>query len=232
MVKRVRCSDCVTENHSLVRLMPSLTSICSNSGTCRMNSACCSPCAEPHHAFDACAVVPGPVEQHDLACGGQVVDVALEVPLRAFAFGGLLQRDDACTARVEMLHEPLDGAALARGVAALEHDDVPVPVGLAPLLQLQQFDLQQPLLLLVVGARHARRRTGSSPATCRPRCLLADEAAPDHRRHHPGPCSPRLCQASSPAKPIDARVRRSDAQVNGRCVTWRRGADPPAPTAS
>ena len=28
-------------------------------------------------------------------------------------------------------------------------------VGLAPLLQLQQFDLQQPLLLLVFAARHA-----------------------------------------------------------------------------
>ena len=41
MVNRVRCSDCVTENHSLVRLMPSLTSICSNSGAWRMNSACC-----------------------------------------------------------------------------------------------------------------------------------------------------------------------------------------------
>src|SRR5258705_9480078 len=32
----------VTENHSLVRLMPSLTSICSKSGAWRMNSACWS----------------------------------------------------------------------------------------------------------------------------------------------------------------------------------------------
>jgi hypothetical protein len=32
---------------------------------------------------------------------------------------------------------------------------VPVAVGLAPLLQLEQFDLQQPLLLLVLVARHA-----------------------------------------------------------------------------
>ena len=28
-----------------------------------------------------------------------------------------------------MLHEALDGAALARRVAALEHDDVPMPIG-------------------------------------------------------------------------------------------------------
>ena len=83
------------------------------------------------------------------------MDVALEVPLGALAFGRLLQRDDARPARVEVFHEPLDGAALARGVAALEHDDVPVAVGLAPLLQLQQFDLQQPLLLLVLVALHA-----------------------------------------------------------------------------
>jgi hypothetical protein len=53
-----------------------------------------------------------------------------------------------------VLHEALDGAALARSVTALEDDDVPVPVGLAPLLQLEQFDLQQPLLLLVLLAPH------------------------------------------------------------------------------
>jgi hypothetical protein len=49
-----------------------------------------------------------------------------------------------------VLYEPLDRAALAGGVAALEHDDVPVPVRLAPLLQLQQLDLQQPFVFLVV----------------------------------------------------------------------------------
>ena len=119
-----------------------------------MNSACCLGGAEPHDALHAGTVVPGPVEQHDLTGGRQVLDVALEVPLRAFLLGGLLQRDDAGAARVEVLHEPLDGAALARGVAALEHHDVPEPVGLAPLLQLQQLDLQQPLLLLVLVAGH------------------------------------------------------------------------------
>ncbi|MDT5058500.1 MAG: hypothetical protein QOF66_6866 [Mycobacterium sp.] len=84
-----------------------------------------------------------------------MVDVTLEVPLRTFAVGGLLQRDDAGATRVEVLHEPLDGAALACRIAALEHDHVPVAVGLTPLLQLEQFDLQQSLLLLVLVARHA-----------------------------------------------------------------------------
>jgi hypothetical protein len=110
--------------------------------------------AEAHHPLDSGTVVPRPVEQHDLARGREVVDVALEVPLGALAVGGFLQRDDAGAARVEVLHEPFDGSALARGVAALEDYDMPAAVGLAPLLQLQQFDLQQPLLLLVVGALH------------------------------------------------------------------------------
>ena len=51
---------------------------------------------------------------------------------------------------VEVLHEPLDGAALARGIPALEENDQPPPVGLDPLLQLEQLDLQQPLLSLVL----------------------------------------------------------------------------------
>jgi hypothetical protein len=55
-----------------------------------------------------------------------------------------------------VLHEPLDGAALACGIATLEHDDVPVAVRLTPLLQLQQLDLQQALLLLVLVALHPR----------------------------------------------------------------------------
>jgi hypothetical protein len=41
--------------------------------------------AEAHDALDAGAVVPGAVEQHDLAARGQVRDVALEIPLRALA---------------------------------------------------------------------------------------------------------------------------------------------------
>ena len=40
--------------------------------------------AEAHHLLDAGTVVPGPVEQHDLAIGRQVLHVALEVPLAAF----------------------------------------------------------------------------------------------------------------------------------------------------
>ena len=54
---------------------------------------------------------------------GRCAHVALEVPLAALVLGGLFERDDARAARVEVLHEALDRAALAGGVAAFEQDD-------------------------------------------------------------------------------------------------------------
>jgi hypothetical protein len=62
--------------------------------------------------------------QHRLARGGQIRHVALKyhcVRSRSVGFSS----DDAGSARVEVLHEPLDRAALARRVAALEHEDEP-----------------------------------------------------------------------------------------------------------
>src|SRR4029077_16493985 len=47
--------------------------------------------AEREHALHAGAVVPGPVEERDLAARGEVRRVPLEVPLRALALGGLRQ---------------------------------------------------------------------------------------------------------------------------------------------
>jgi hypothetical protein len=111
--------------------------------------------AEPDHPLDAAAVVPGPVEEHHLSGGGQVVHVALEVPLRALTVGGLLQRHYTCAARVQVLHEALDRAALAGRIASLEEHDVARAVLLAPFLKFQQVDLQQPLVDLVVVTRHA-----------------------------------------------------------------------------
>lgn len=80
--------------------------------------------------------------------------VPLEVPLGTLPLGGLLQRDHACTARVQVFHEPLDGAALTRGVPSLEENDMPRAGALAPVLQFEQLDLQQPLLEFVLVAAH------------------------------------------------------------------------------
>ncbi len=83
-----------------------------------------------------------------------MLHVALEVPLAALDFGRLLQRDHARAARIQVLHEALDRAALAGRVATLEQDHDLLPGLLHPRLQLEQLDLQPVLLPLVALARH------------------------------------------------------------------------------
>src|SRR5215471_511353 len=75
--------------------------------------------AEPHHVLHSGAVVPAPVEQHDLAACRQMRDVALEIPLRALALARRRKGYDAADAGIQPLRDTLDDAALARGVAAL-----------------------------------------------------------------------------------------------------------------
>ena len=109
--------------------------------------------AEAHHALDAGAVVPGAVEEHDLAGRRQVLDVALEVPLRALALGRRAERDDPREARVQRLHDALDRAALAGRVTAFEEAHDPF-AGLArPGLQLDELQVQLREPLLVLRAR-------------------------------------------------------------------------------
>ena len=110
--------------------------------------------AEAHDAFDTGAVVPGAVEHRDLAARRQMLHVALEIPLSALDVAGLLERHDARTARIQVLHETFDRATLAGGVATLEQHDDAFSGFLHPGLQFQQLDLQSVLLLLVVIARH------------------------------------------------------------------------------
>ena len=68
---------------------------------------------EVHDALDAGAVVRAAVEQDDLAGGGQVGHVALEVPLGGLAPGRLLQRDDAAVGPDE--HGIVVGVGHAQG---------------------------------------------------------------------------------------------------------------------
>ena len=110
--------------------------------------------AEAHDPLHARAVVPGAIEQDHLSRRREVLDVALEVPLPLLGGGGLVERHHARRAGIQVLGEALDRAALARRVAALEEEDVPDAVILAPVLQLQQLDLEAVLLLLVLLATH------------------------------------------------------------------------------
>ena len=82
----------------------------------------------------------------------QVLHVALEVPLAALGVGGLFKGDHARAARVEVLHEALDGAALAGCIAAFEQDHDALAGFLGPGLQLEQLHLQTEFLLFVGAA--------------------------------------------------------------------------------
>ncbi len=90
---------------------------------------------EAHHIFDAGAIVPATVEDHDFAAGGKARNVALDIHLALFAVARRRQRHDAEDARADALGDRLDRAALAGRVAALEYDDDPRFVRFDPVLQ-------------------------------------------------------------------------------------------------
>ena len=115
--------------------------------------------AEAHDPLDAGAVVPGAVEDHDLAGRRQVRHVALEIHLRLLPLGRRRQGDDAEDPRADALDDALDHAALAGRVAALEDDDDPRARLLHPGLQVRDLDLQ-PGELLLVGAVAGLLRLG------------------------------------------------------------------------
>src|SRR3954451_15104107 len=102
-----------------------------------------------HHPLDTSPVIPGAVEQYDLALGGQMRNVALEVPLAPLAFRGRAERHDLADARVEAFGNALDDAALARRVTPFEDNDDLEPFLLHPVLQLDKFELKPDELINV-----------------------------------------------------------------------------------
>jgi hypothetical protein len=83
--------------------------------------------------------------------------VALEVPLGALALGRRRQRHHLAAARIEPLRHPLDDAALAGDIAALEqHDHLELAVD-HPVLQLDELFLQPQQLLEIFPAVHPVR---------------------------------------------------------------------------
>ncbi len=110
--------------------------------------------AEPHHGLDTGAVVPAAIEDHDLAGGREVLDVALDVHLRLLALGRSRKRDHAERARTHPLGDALDGAALAGGVTAFEDDADLGAGGSDPLLHRDEFALEHLEFGLVVLALH------------------------------------------------------------------------------
>ena len=122
-----------------------------------------------HHPFNTGTVVPAAVHQHDLAVGGKMRGVTLEVPLRGFTVGGLGQRHHPALARVEMLADGLDRAALASCIAAFEQHQQALPAVLHPARHCGQFQLQRQqqfvvVLALELGHRHTTRGGSRSVA--------------------------------------------------------------------
>src|SRR4029453_10685469 len=107
------------------------------------------PRAEAEYVLDARAVVTASVEDHDLPRGREVREIALHVHLALLPVRRRRQRHYPEHAWADALGEGLDRAALAAGVAALEHDHDPLAGGLHPLLQVAELDLQLTHLLLV-----------------------------------------------------------------------------------
>ena len=133
-----------------MRMMFERTSMRSNSGAGAQELAVLVLGAKAHDALDAGAVVPGAVEEHDLARGRQPLDVALEVPLGLLALGRLWPVPRyAHDAGVQPLGDALDDAALAGRIAALEDNHDLEAAGAHPLLQLDQLNVQPGEFLVV-----------------------------------------------------------------------------------
>ena len=112
---------------------------------------------EAHHLFDTRAIVPAAVEQHDLARRRQMRDVALEIPLARFGFGGLAERNDMALARVELFGHRADRPALARRIASLKQHDDPLTGLLCPAghrHQLFAHGLQRGFVFLAFHLKH------------------------------------------------------------------------------
>src|SRR5262249_26868853 len=98
--------------------------------------------AEAHDMFDAGSVVPAAVEDHDLARGGKVRDIALQIQLSFLAIGRRRQRPRAEPPWAHPLRDGFDRPALAGGVTPFEDDDDAEAVVPHPILQRTELDLQ------------------------------------------------------------------------------------------
>ena len=220
IVNRAICSRRDTENHSLTSVVPGPGEHGLELGDLAQELLVLRVGAEPHHPLDAGPVVPGAVEQHDLAPRRQVLHVALEVPLAPLALARRRQRHHGGPSGVEVLHEPLDRPALAGRVAALEEDDELLSGLPQPLLGLQQLDLQQPLADLVLAARHPLVvRVALAPRLDRQ--AVRDRSGPG-RRSRPTCCRPtgRAPAAPRPRGPASASMM-SDRSTTDSMSTKR-----------
>ena len=122
------CSARPMASQNLKRMMPSRTSISSNSGSWMKKRSRSAGVHQPKTFSTTARLYQERSKRATSPAAGQVGHVALEVPLAALDVGGGRQCDGAGVAVVEVLGQCLDGAALAGGVAALEERTMRWPV--------------------------------------------------------------------------------------------------------
>ena len=147
--------------------------------------------AKTHYPLDARAVVPAAVEQDDLSRGGQLLDIALKVPLASFTLGGGAQGDNAANAWVQAFGNAPYHTTLAGSIATFEQDTDLEPLQPHPLLHFEQFKLQPNELIDVAVIpvwRNQRYCVADDPPTTlggRP-LFRIDADFPVSRRFRPG----------------------------------------------
>src|SRR6516225_4080690 len=97
--------------------------------------------AKSHNVFDAGAVVPAAIEDHDLAACRELLDVALHEHLCFLTIRGGRQGHHPIHPRAHALGDSLDGSTLAGGIAPFEHDDDARSRFFDPILQMTKLDL-------------------------------------------------------------------------------------------
>ena len=110
--------------------------------------------AKAHDLFDSGAVVIAAVEQHDLACSGEMLDKTLEIPLALLGLAWFAKGDGAALARVEPVGHRMDRAALARSIAAFEQDQNALSGLRHPPRHRHQLGLHRLEMLFIAFAVH------------------------------------------------------------------------------
>ena len=98
--------------------------------------------AKADHVFDASAVIPTSIQDHDLTRRRKVLHVALQIDLRHLAVRWCRQSDDAEHTRAHAFSNGLYHTAFPRCIAALEDDNDAQPCVPHPFLEIAEFDLK------------------------------------------------------------------------------------------
>ena len=168
------CSSGLTSSQYLSRMIPESTIAFSTAGTCSRNRSVCSGVQKPITRSTPARLYQLRSKITTSPAAGKCADVPLDVHLRLLALGRRGQGDDPEHARAHPLGDPLDRAALAGRVPALEHDADLGARGLDPLLHRHQLAVQAPHL--------AARTPCASSSGCAGLCLLLRDGRRRDRR--------------------------------------------------